>query len=685
MSYKMTKKISVTHSLTISSQGKNCALNAFSLGLIDLLLADDVYRISQQPNNEMIKRFLDLARIKLGLSSATWTALIEHIQSKLTSLQILENEFSALLRDYLVRNLRLDTTESPIQEDFENYYLDYIDNRDGLVRKNRDFGENHTSYHQVTMILDKFREISSQYQPEEPESADFVDNEIDNELLDAATTAVNKWWQKKGFSLYKAYLKQEDSIFSSFELEAIATWLGIKIGFHDHETVKVAESRNSPYLRFLKSSWTYLQDPRYGKLPITVSRNLLSVVEQSFFKKPKELQVQAKLHKRIDTIPDGNCCFNAFTLGFCDLTLAGFLDQFSDSKNYLAMIQLAHSLSIIKGPSWMHFKAFIEASRNDPEYLQKTLALLFRQLATQGYQPETLESSFLAEFRDTIFEFLGLPLQEGFVSDIYLRVPAIREKFDSYREGLELLSESEMDPIFRETLIDSYTQDMKAWWHMEGFRLFKSFMNENGQWAGDIELAYLGDYFHLTIKIKYNAKESCLNQQFGNFELPKHFTAEDVYELQSRGIISSTLTESRAAFEELPKREFETRLTKVKDYDLIVNLFTEKGVNCPINPDWIPELLQRNLIVKHSEVRAGYSWLRNLSLKQLKNRLSAFRHTELMIDIYNQNYSQPPILLFSNPTATHWYYEQSTELEELLIAEVSHSDNPLATKRILSF
>lgn len=313
-----------------------------------------------------------------------------------------------------------------------------------------------------------------------------------------------------------------------------------------------------------------------------------------------------RLNREIeDAERDGNCAFNAFVLALCDDYVLYLIERSLYGKQqspdeYLHQFIQAVAKAYQLEPRWQVVKQrLIDLKKNNKRDLQKTLAPIMRQLCMDIaedperylYYQHILYNYFLGAF-----DYYS----KGQHDDIFSRHAFIINKF------YEVLHATD-DETQRYKMLDQ-------WWWKEGYQTFLQAMRRDGVWAGDLELARLGEYFNVILHIIYNDEDYGLHGNYGNLPLLQQDIfkndVDDIYLcLYGRGIINRELVEVNRVlshpFSVTSQNQLDSRLARIPEYHIVLafveeNFSTLKGLSVPST--WpqkcLNELIQRNVIVR---------------------------------------------------------------------------------------
>lgn len=306
-------------------------------------------------------------------------------------------------------------------------------------------------------------------------------------------------------------------------------------------------------------------------------------------------------------IGDGNCAYNAFILGFCDLVFSGALDSNAEHGKYeLLLKKLGKALEI--PPTWIEFKNFLQKYKEQPNLLQMRLAPIFRKLSIKLKAAETTTDiaskplpshseleAFQAEFRDYLYAALEFPIPpKSNLGDIYSSHDQITAQFEATTAAIKntclKIDENRLDqvrdavitrlfdgPLTEESraILTSFDWEVQTkmlelvqWFEEKGYGSFLANMKKSGKWAGDIELGPLAAYLGINLK--------CLNSEDYFYSIYSYhgqlstqdLTQEQIQGLKDRGIVDSITKEGALHLFECSKETVLEKLQALPEYVL---------------------------------------------------------------------------------------------------------------------
>ncbi|VVC76646.1 hypothetical protein AQUSIP_19690 [Aquicella siphonis] len=435
------------------------------------------------------------------------------------------------------------------------------------------------------------------------------------------------------------------------------------------------------------------------------------------------------------TLGAGNCAFNAFVLGLCrpeifsgierGLTGSGLVPDeiFEDFIERAAFV-------LRTGKNWAAVRdEILRLKQTNKVLLQQQLAAIMRQIAIEHAEInrehfERTRQSLLAAFHD--FACRALNISAGRVKDdIYIKHPFIVRKFEELADKIpqELFSSEESDfdaieyndlksrrslgPVEKERLESLELQldiamgpaqhELMQWWEQSlassstaaprqpsGYETFLAAMKQDGQWAGDLELAELARYFNVNLDVDrpdYDAPHH-MHIDYGAIpaasrEFGYALAAPAVEQLVSRDIVNNPSDkEAGESLQLLPldHASVEARLSAVPDINIVIKFINsykngESLKKVPVPDAWsdkcIEQLLKRNVInrVRYETGLLGYEFV--VSHHDAMNRIREMEQKDRILAAWDQAHKESPTVTLTNPYALHW--ENMVPASELTI------------------
>ena len=356
----------------------------------------------------------------------------------------------------------------------------------------------------------------------------------------------------------------------------------------------------------------------------------------------------------------GNCAFNAFALGFCDARVLAQVERAvkasgtTPDARFKRFIQHVASALSVECRWSAVASALLTLRDEDKVKLQSVLAPILRDMsinlalkAADGlfHFQQTLEP-FMSAYSDYTCGRNGGALARD---DIFLRHDFITKKFREMRE-----------------------EEIHVWWRDQGYQQFLQKMRNNGEWAGDLELARLARYFGVVLDV---VREDFVFNVYGNYgsfpylhggvgdNIPENYKREIMDCLYDRDIIKRNLRLSvndKGIEFNLPEfAVIASRLSNVPNYEKVNAFVTEhclalKGTHVP--KAWHrrcrEELIQRNVIGRDPDNSKQYVFTMNAN--QAMMCLGAVPYYDAVMNICRQHYEVHPLLVLHNKDGHHW-------------------------------
>lgn len=243
-------------------------------------------------------------------------------------------------------------------------------------------------------------------------------------------------------------------------------------------------------------------------LPLkTLQKNNSSILHENLETKKFNLTKNIK-----STLGDGNCAFNAFALGLCDL-----IEQ---DKVLLSTVYetLAQALKL-HTQTKQGILTWLSTIQNHTER-QKMLGPILRKLAMEfieskySYYKSTFEAGLTAAF----YEY-----KNGRYDETYSKHNFIKIRFDSLKQPS----------------IQNPEKELIEWWCTTGKEEYFEVMkrpaisgNDNDRWGSEAEISALASQFKITVKCKKNGNAQILGFGYGELELSK-LTREETEQLKA--------------------------------------------------------------------------------------------------------------------------------------------------------
>lgn len=443
------------------------------------------------------------------------------------------------------------------------------------------------------------------------------------------------------------------------------------------------------------------------------------------------------LLKAETTLGAGNCAFNAFILGLCrPEILSGIEIELSRHKLtpdivFHDFIERA-SQALQTEKNWAAVRdKMLSLRRENKVLLQQRLAQIMRDIAMERAEIdrehfERTRHSMMAAFHDFAYKFLSIETGRT-KDDIYTEHTFIKRKFqelaDKIPDALFSSPESDFDrdeynqlkkpgsllPVQRERLkhlelqldfaLGPIQHELQQWWettpelssampgsNLSGYKKFLEGMQQDGQWAGDLELAELARYFSVNLDVSRPDYAAPHHMHIDQGEIPVvsreydySLNAADISQLVSRGIVNKPLDEEHPeSLQLLPQDQSSVKasLEAVPELGKVIEFIQTYKDGESLKKVLVPDewgeackaqLLKRNVINKvHYETGLpGYEFV--VSHADAVKRIGAVAHKEKIFLAWEQAHKESPTITLTNPYALHW--ENMLPEKELSLAQ----------------
>lgn len=387
---------------------------------------------------------------------------------------------------------------------------------------------------------------------------------------------------------------------------------------------------------------------------------------------------------KISAIDDGNCAFNAFTLALFKsdfvnaLNVKAAIEQRNLNNEYGQFIQaVANALNI--QADWKTISEHLIALReNDPGALQTKIAPIMRRLAIDklevdsAYPHKTL-NAFLSAFHNFVLQNYGLPVANP--DDIYNRQAIITDEFAHIAENLLIGVNDEFDcerfsalrtnldrtpeenneyKNLLDELITLHQSSLTNWWLQIGHKQFLQAMRKEGEWAGDLELAPLANYFGLNLDVKYHQTSNPHRIHHANGEIPANLDEEQKKQLIVRGIVDKP-DDGSVVLKLLPMNEEEvvSRLNAVPQYDEVFAIISSAAdlahmeVPHHLSASCLTALRERGVINHQGDAFT-------VNKEEAASRIMQVPSGDEILEAWQTNYNESPIMTLLNPHGVHY-------------------------------
>lgn len=365
------------------------------------------------------------------------------------------------------------------------------------------------------------------------------------------------------------------------------------------------------------------------------------------------------------SLPDGNCSFNAFVLGWCRSDVLSHIDHLKPPKqypNHLFRDFIKQSAQVLNvGLSWLSVKNKLLILRQmDKVHLQRQMAPVFRHLSVKLARHNPVFRARTEEHLKSAFLDYILPAYKSVSDDIFSRHSFIREKFKELNPLQTKWFSWNWQQAPQKTSQEKIAEANKkliSWWFAEdgGYDYFLKAMEKHGEWAGDIELDLVADFFDVDLDVRRKKFVHHIHFNRGSIE-KKYFDEDQIIQLVRRGIVNpGNPDDIDLRFLPLAMQEVEERLDAVPGCEKLRELIWQhsslKGQPVPIvEGAAIKQLLQRDIIGKQGD-RYVFSCDQNVAI----NLIDKFPGKEKMLHLWKEKYiSDKPTIRLENEDATHW-------------------------------
>ncbi|HLB42837.1 MAG TPA: hypothetical protein VJN02_08335 [Gammaproteobacteria bacterium] len=388
------------------------------------------------------------------------------------------------------------------------------------------------------------------------------------------------------------------------------------------------------------------------------------------------------------TLGDGNCAFNAFALGIVSKNLLSAVEtQLSQQKKdspkvlFQGFIKAVAEEFSVQDATWDAIKQLLLTLRhNDKEELQRKLAPILRQLAIEQARQDaqhynkTLEP-LKSAFYNYIYKKMGYPVR-GVQDDVYIKHDFIegefnnlyqeffgnnqKEHLDEYQGLIKNENRTHEDNKKLKQFDEQMNQQLLLWWKENGYNQFLTEMEQNGEWAGELELILLARYFHVHVNIYRDELLIMSTRDHG--ELPRQneeyryqLQTADIKQLVARQIINNPDTAEPECLSLLPLTPLalHARLDAVPEYQAVSKFIDDQGdrlktlpVPCDWSQDCVKELIHRNVVDQSKKFI--------VKSKVAQERIKEMQYKTELIAAWQTYYQALPTVALSHTNGGHW-------------------------------
>lgn len=368
------------------------------------------------------------------------------------------------------------------------------------------------------------------------------------------------------------------------------------------------------------------------------------------------------------TIGEGDCAFNAFTLALCDPAVFSQIERSIKSAGEdinlrfeTFILHVSQTLDV--DAAWDAVKAeLLRLHQDDKDKLQRSIAPIMRMLsiniARTSHDAVYLKSEtvdkLVSVYNDYARKKTGKTVTNQ--DDIFSRHRFITDKF------YEIYWGQNKDKMDRRKAIEN-------WWWNEGYDQFLDEMAKPKVWAGDLELARLAKYFNVVLNcvpdegFLYNIHGDYgyfpfLNDEIGK-NIPRQDRAEVMELLHNRFVLApghENVHQFGVNFLMTNLGHISRRLRKVPNDEQVTNFIQSqeklKGQLAPAAwpTSCLDELIQRNVIGRNNDGKTfSFSVDANTALQCIAE-VPHYREIMKICGHYFQ--SHPTLVLHKSPD--HW-------------------------------
>lgn len=344
---------------------------------------------------------------------------------------------------------------------------------------------------------------------------------------------------------------------------------------------------------------------------------------------------------------DGNCAFNAFMLGFCDAAVLENIQLADDSYFVTEASNLLH----ISPASWRALKSYFLSPNTSRAELQTQFAPLLRKIAIGFINTNSDErEKHLQLTMPAIQVELENYFQErrkksknkisvAVVGDIFIRHAFIKNKF----EELFLANKNNADAALAAIAL---------WWQEQGYQQFLQAMTQPAVYAGDLELAALGQFFGVNVHVQSGRRRIDTQIYHANGKLPDALR-EHERTLADREIIYN----NDLSWKTLSQKEVENRLQAVPQSQQVLAYISRTDAalkkNDPVPQVWgsaCVEQLRIRGVVNHN----SQTFAMDVNPAIVAPRITEHPQMDAIVQAWKSTYHQAPTIILQNESAAHW-------------------------------
>lgn len=394
-----------------------------------------------------------------------------------------------------------------------------------------------------------------------------------------------------------------------------------------------------------------------------------------------------------DTVGDGNCAYNAFILGLCNEDVFNQIeanlveDKLTAEEAFPVFIEKA-ALALGVAETWAAVRGeALRLRQQDSIALQKKLAPVMRELSVDLLAEETgkeyiqralyRKNAAYKQYKQEKKHKPNLPHQENpFTPELQRQLVAAFDKFPKDSREDIFKRHPFIVAKFKELKDDAVAsakdkvRHLKKWWMDSGFKGFQSEMKKNGNFAGDIELKQVVNYFRYikwqVIAPRFDAKRPVVLHAMKRELLIPNLTYAKAQELAARAVSMGVGMEkdfdAHKPLSLLPvtKNQMVANLSAVPNHaEVKAYLEVNKPKNgTPIPSEWkkIPaceEQLELRGVIHRGKFNADCSV--PATLKVMLQRIDEIpAKDEILAETKRRSNIKEIELTSANPNAVHW-------------------------------
>lgn len=373
--------------------------------------------------------------------------------------------------------------------------------------------------------------------------------------------------------------------------------------------------------------------------------------------------------------PDGECSFNSFVLGWSTPKVLNRIDTLQPPRKYPSTMLsefITESARVLGAAlSWRSVKLqLLFLRQNDKIKLQKSMAPVFRRFSINlARHNEEFRVRTEEHLKGAFLDFI-MPPKKRVADDVYSRHRFIKEKF------------AELNPVPRrwfsfpwstvpkppEPVLAEALNKLMKWWFNNtpdgGYEKFLHAMEQAGEWAGDIELDLLADFFDLNIDVRRQNFIYQIHCDHGVIE-KTFFSDAQIDELRRRRVVEDSASDKNVLrFLPMTEQELIARISAVP-HCLEIQAFIRSAKT--LSGEEVPAIWRssfRQLIQRDIINYKGENCFFNSCALRLVHLLEEFPGKENMLRLWRFYYINRPTITLVNEDAIHWDNLSSVTLQE---------------------